>query len=181
MQYLLRCTPEQMRHHEVRPGITGLSQVGGRHALPWEQQSALDIKYVDDHDLRMDAAILFRTVQAVLCRESISHGDEDEDDMSEFMGTETPSKVGRGGMTKDVSRDSTMTSRLAAYGWHELTMGGRLRHVPAFESSRPKRSATCSRAASDHQSMSPGHTSAPRSIFARGRLGTDAARVKGRT
>ena len=37
MQYLDRYTPEQMRRHDVRPGMTGWAQVNGRNALTWEQ------------------------------------------------------------------------------------------------------------------------------------------------
>jgi len=88
MQYLPRYTPEQMRRHDVRPGVTGLAQVGGRNALTWEQKFALDVEYVDHHDLRMDLAILYRTVKVVLSREGVRHSDED--DMPEFMGTEMP-------------------------------------------------------------------------------------------
>ena len=95
MRYLPRYTPEQMRRHEVRPGITGLAQVGGRNALTWEQKFALDVEYVDNHDLRMDLAILFRTVKVVLRREGIHHGDVGEDEMPEFLGTEaTPAGDG---------------------------------------------------------------------------------------
>jgi len=36
MQYLDRYTPEQARRHEVKPGLTGWSQVNGRNAVTWE-------------------------------------------------------------------------------------------------------------------------------------------------
>ncbi len=88
MQYLPRYTPEQMRRHDVRPGVTGLAQVGGRNALTWEQKFDLDVQYVEDHDLRMDVGILYRTVKVVVSREGVRHSDED--DMPEFMGTEAP-------------------------------------------------------------------------------------------
>lgn len=87
MEYLERYAPEQMRRHEVRPGITGLAQVGGRNALTWEQKFELDIEYVEHHDLRMDLDVLVRTAKVVLFREGIQHGDVTEDDMPEFMGT----------------------------------------------------------------------------------------------
>jgi hypothetical protein len=74
--------------------------------LTWEQKFALDVKYVDDHDLRMDAAILFRTVKVVLFREGIRHGDENEADMPEFMGTETPYEEPTRTGDKDVSGDN---------------------------------------------------------------------------
>ena len=84
MDYLPRYTPEQARRHEVRPGITGLAQVSGRNALTWDQKFALDVEYVDRHDLRMDIDILLRTVKTVFAREGIRH--TDTDDMPLFTG-----------------------------------------------------------------------------------------------
>ncbi len=89
MQYLPRYTSEQMRRHDVRPGITGLAQVGGRNALTWEQKFALDIDYVDHHDMHMDLSIMCRTFMVVLTREGISHSTDAN--MPEFMGTYAPS------------------------------------------------------------------------------------------
>jgi exopolysaccharide biosynthesis polyprenyl glycosylphosphotransferase len=50
----------------VKPGLTGLWQVSGRSDLSWEQSVRLDIRYVDNWSLRLDAEILVRTVRAVL-------------------------------------------------------------------------------------------------------------------
>lgn len=88
MEYLPRFTPEQARRHDVRPGITGLAQVSGRNAITWEQKFALDVKYVDEHDLRMDLDIIIRTLRTVLSRQGISHSDQET--MPEFLGTEDP-------------------------------------------------------------------------------------------
>jgi sugar transferase EpsL len=66
MEYLPRYTPEQMRRHEVRPGITGWAQVNGRNALTWDEKFALDVWYVDHHTLRLDMGILGRTIGEVL-------------------------------------------------------------------------------------------------------------------
>jgi lipopolysaccharide/colanic/teichoic acid biosynthesis glycosyltransferase len=85
MAYLERYTPEQARRHEVRPGITGLAQVSGRNAITWDQRFALDIEYVDEHDLRMDLDIIVRTVQTVLRREGINATSDDS--MPEFLGS----------------------------------------------------------------------------------------------
>jgi len=71
-EYLDRYTPEQARRHEVRPGITGLAQVGGRNALSWEDRLRLDVRYVDELSLRLDLAILARTVVTVLRRDGIT-------------------------------------------------------------------------------------------------------------
>ena len=85
MRYLDRYTPEQMRRHEVRPGITGWAQVNGRNAITWDQKFALDIWYVDHHSLRLDLRIIWLTVRNVLRREGISQAGEAT--MEEFLGT----------------------------------------------------------------------------------------------
>lgn len=94
MEYLSRYTPDQARRHLVKPGITGLAQIGGRNALSWEEKFALDIEYVDTHTLATDMAILLRTFRALFSRRGISHGDHAT--MPEFWGTEDPSSDGRG-------------------------------------------------------------------------------------
>jgi lipopolysaccharide/colanic/teichoic acid biosynthesis glycosyltransferase len=53
----------------VRPGITGLWQVSGRSDLPWEECVRLDLQYVDNWSLALDAQILLRTTVAVLRHE----------------------------------------------------------------------------------------------------------------
>lgn len=58
--------PHVHRRHEVRPGLTGLWQVSGRSDLSWEEAVELDLTYIDDWSLGLDARILVRTVPAVL-------------------------------------------------------------------------------------------------------------------
>lgn len=72
MEYLPRYTPEQMRRHEARPGITGWAQVNGRNEASWEEKFARDVWYVDHLSLRLDLAILWRTFWQVLRRDGIS-------------------------------------------------------------------------------------------------------------
>jgi sugar transferase EpsL len=72
MQYLGRYTPEQMRRHEVRPGITGWAQVNGRNALTWEQKFALDVWYVDHLSLGLDLKILAWTFWKAVKREGVN-------------------------------------------------------------------------------------------------------------
>jgi len=50
----------------VRPGITGLRQVGGRSDLSWEDTVRLDLYYVENWSLALDLSILARTVRAVV-------------------------------------------------------------------------------------------------------------------
>ncbi|MFF0152220.1 sugar transferase [Micromonospora sp. NPDC005203] len=70
--YLSRYSPEQLRRHEVRPGITGLQQAYGRNALSWDERFALDVHYVRHRSLVLDVRILLRTVRTVLLREGIT-------------------------------------------------------------------------------------------------------------
>ena len=85
MEYLPLYTPEQARRHEVRPGITGWAQVNGRNALSWEEKFALDAWYVDHQSMRLDLAILLRTITRVLTRHGISA--EGEATVQPFRGT----------------------------------------------------------------------------------------------
>ena len=71
--YLPRYSQEQMRRHNVRPGITGWSQVNGRNALTWDEKFALDVWYVDNRSLRLDLNILAMTVGQVIKGEGIAH------------------------------------------------------------------------------------------------------------
>lgn len=72
MDYLPLYSPQQMRRHLVRPGITGWAQINGRNSLGWEEKFALDTWYVDNQSLFLDIRILWLTVKKVLIREGIS-------------------------------------------------------------------------------------------------------------
>lgn len=85
VRYLDRYTPEQMRRHEVRPGITGLAQIGGRQDMPFEERFKLDVWYVDHLTLRLDLWILMRTPLEVLRRRGVSETGYATG--SEFLGT----------------------------------------------------------------------------------------------
>lgn len=84
MQYLPLYTREQMRRHEVTPGITGWAQVNGRNALTWEEKFSLDIWYVDHQSLQLDIKILLLTLWKWLTQEGIGHAGQDT--MSAFTG-----------------------------------------------------------------------------------------------
>ncbi|WP_369258294.1 sugar transferase [Geodermatophilus amargosae] len=50
----------------VRPGLTGLWQISGRSDLSWEEAVRLDLRYVENWSLALDALILVKTVRAVV-------------------------------------------------------------------------------------------------------------------
>jgi sugar transferase EpsL len=85
VKYLERYTDEQMRRHELRPGITGWAQVNGRNAISWEKKFEFDVWYVDHCAFWLDIKILWMTVQKVVQRKDIN--EEGQATQSEFQGT----------------------------------------------------------------------------------------------
>lgn len=75
-EFLEHYTPEQMRRHDVKPGMTGLAQVSGRNNLDWEDKFKLDIEYVDTHHIFLDFKIMFKTVKVMLTKEGINAPDQ---------------------------------------------------------------------------------------------------------
>ena len=51
---------------DVSPGLSGLAQVSGRNTLPWVDRYKLDVDYVRNYSLWLDAKILFRTFSVVV-------------------------------------------------------------------------------------------------------------------
>lgn len=70
--YLPLYSKEQMRRHEVRPGITGWAQINGRNNLSWTKKFELDVWYVDHCSFYLDMKIVFITIRKVFIREGIS-------------------------------------------------------------------------------------------------------------
>ena len=85
MSYLPLYSKEQMRRHEVRPGITGWAQVNGRNAITHTQKFKYDVWYVDHLSFALDFKIFFLTIKKVFVREGISA--EGEATMPKFDGT----------------------------------------------------------------------------------------------
>jgi lipopolysaccharide/colanic/teichoic acid biosynthesis glycosyltransferase len=73
MSYLGRYSPEQMRRHDVKPGITGWAQVHGRNTISWEKKFTLDVWYVDNQSFAIDIHIIVLTIIKTLSRADINH------------------------------------------------------------------------------------------------------------
>jgi len=56
----------QRRRLSVVPGLTGLWQVSGRNQISFDQWMRLDLQYIDNWSLRLDLALLGRTIPVVL-------------------------------------------------------------------------------------------------------------------
>lgn len=86
VRYLERYTPEQMRRHEVTPGISGWAQVNGRNAISWEQKFEYDVWYIDNLSLAIDAKIFYLTILNIITKKGINS--ESGTTMEEFMGAQ---------------------------------------------------------------------------------------------
>lgn len=72
--YLPLYTKEQMRRHDVKPGISGWAQVNGRNELSWDQKFERDVWYVDHVCFLLDCKIFWMTIANVLKRQGINAG-----------------------------------------------------------------------------------------------------------
>lgn len=72
MEYLPLYTSRQARRHDVKPGITGWTQVNGRNALTWDEKFEHDIWYVEHRSFLLDMKILGMTITKVMKREGIT-------------------------------------------------------------------------------------------------------------
>ena len=72
MDYLPLYSPEQMRRHDVMPGLTGWAQVNGRNAIDWPSRFRMDVWYVDNWSFWLDIRIIFMTVSKVILREGVN-------------------------------------------------------------------------------------------------------------
>ena len=90
-EYLDLYTDEQMRRHNVLPGISGWAQVNGRNTLTWEEKFTYDVYYVDNYGFRMDMKIFFKTIANVIRQDGINSGNENT--MEKFKGSKIPENV----------------------------------------------------------------------------------------
>jgi lipopolysaccharide/colanic/teichoic acid biosynthesis glycosyltransferase len=91
--YLNRYTSEQMRRHNLKPGITGWAQVNGRNALDWDRKFEFDVWYVDHWSLWLDVKILTTTAWQVLTAAGVSNPGHAT--MPEFLGANTGPEQGK--------------------------------------------------------------------------------------
>lgn len=73
VKYLPLYSKEQMRRHEVRPGISGWAQCHGRNNISWTEKFKLDVWYVDHCTLWTDVLVIWITVMKVITRADINN------------------------------------------------------------------------------------------------------------
>lgn len=91
IEYLELYSTEQMRRHDVLPGISGWAQVNGRNTLTWDEKFSYDIYYVDHYGFLMDMKIFFKTIQNVIRQDGINSGKENT--MEKFSGNKETERV----------------------------------------------------------------------------------------
>lgn len=85
VQYLPLYSKEQMRRHEVRPGISGWAQCHGRNTISWTEKFKLDVWYVDHLSFITDLKVIIITIKKVLFREDINS--DNDATMEDYNGT----------------------------------------------------------------------------------------------
>jgi len=63
---LEHCDCVQVKRLYVKPGLTGLAQINGRNDIPFDDRMSIDLEYVKNRSLWLDAKILFKTVVKVM-------------------------------------------------------------------------------------------------------------------
>lgn len=76
VKYLPLYSPEQLRRHEVKPGLTGWAQINGRNNITWKSKFELDVWYVDHISFSLDLKIFAITIKKIIFREDISKAGE---------------------------------------------------------------------------------------------------------
>lgn len=82
--YLPYYTKDEMRRHDVRPGLTGMAQVHGRNDASWSKRFEYDLYYVDHCSLLLDIKIIIQTFVIVFKREGIGQGIEKPESFSSY-------------------------------------------------------------------------------------------------
>ncbi len=83
-------TPHQRRRLEVKPGLTGLAQTSGRGELTREAKLALDVRYVERANWRLDLKILMATALQVFGRQAIYEKQYSETETTRAGRCDTP-------------------------------------------------------------------------------------------
>ena len=75
-EYIPLYSKEQIRRHDVLPGLTGWAQVNGRNSISWCDKFKLDVWYVDNQSFILDIKIILMTILKVVKRDGINQEGE---------------------------------------------------------------------------------------------------------
>lgn len=72
-------TEFQRKRFEMKPGMTGLTQVTVRNSVTWDERIPVDVEYIEKFNVWVDIKILFKTIKKIFVRESIyTHSEKTE-------------------------------------------------------------------------------------------------------
>ena len=72
LEYLPLYSSEQMKRHNVIPGISGYAQVNGRNLISWKEKFKLDLYYVENQSFFLDLKILILTFKNVFTASGVN-------------------------------------------------------------------------------------------------------------
>ena len=72
VEYLKYYSDQEIKRHNVKPGISGLAQVNGRNNLTWEKKFEYDIYYSKNISFLLDLKILLLTIYKVFSQKDIN-------------------------------------------------------------------------------------------------------------
>lgn len=72
VQYLPLYSKEQLKRHNVLPGLTGWAQINGRNSISWTEKFKLDIWYIENWSIWLDIKIFFLTFYKIFKRDGIN-------------------------------------------------------------------------------------------------------------
>lgn len=75
-KYVPLYSKEQLRRHEIRPGITGWAQVNGRNSISWKKKFELDIEYIDRISFFLDCRIIYITIIKIIRTKGVNQSIE---------------------------------------------------------------------------------------------------------
>lgn len=76
-EYLPLYNAEQIKRHNVLPGLTGWAQINGRNSISWAEKFKLDVWYVENWNLILDLKIFFLTIYSIFKRDGINQSNEE--------------------------------------------------------------------------------------------------------
>ena len=83
-EYIPLYSKEQIKRHEVLPGLTGWAQINGRNSISWCEKFKLDVWYVENWSIGLDIKIFFLTIYKIFKRDGINQ--DAEVTMTKFNG-----------------------------------------------------------------------------------------------
>ncbi|OMD48001.1 lipid carrier--UDP-N-acetylgalactosaminyltransferase [Paenibacillus borealis] len=75
VEYLEYYSKEELRRHDVIPGISGWAQVNGRNSISWDEKFKLDLWYVDHISFLLDLKIVIKTMLNVIRKTGINNSE----------------------------------------------------------------------------------------------------------